>query len=317
MAKVTVVGSYIVALVIDTERLPTEGETIVGRNYQTTHGGKGSNMACCAARLGAESLFVGKIGDDEFGRRCEELLQAEGVSRNGLILTRSLPTAVGFIVTSSSGGNLIVIDPAACGDLSPADVDSKRELIEGSDVVLSPGEIPCETALHAARIAAARGVPAIYNPAPACDLRGQDLSCLFALTPNESEARVCLGLPPQAGIPPEELARQLLALGPKHVIITLGSEGSIWAAADGVRRIPALDVKVLDTVGAGDAFNAALAVGVGERMPMEDALALASAAASLSTEKRETIASYSDRRTVDGRAGEVRRSIVRWSAASC
>lgn len=118
MGRVSLVGSYIVALVIDTDRLPTDGETLIGRNYHRTHGGKRSNMACCAARLGADAIFIGKVGQDDYARGLEALLTEEGVSKEGLVYTSMFPTAVGFIVTSTTGSNLIVIDPAACGDLS-------------------------------------------------------------------------------------------------------------------------------------------------------------------------------------------------------
>ena len=101
MGKVTVVGSYIVALVMDTDRIPVEGETVLGRNYHTTHGGKGSNMACCAARLQADAIFMGKIGKDSFGDDFLSLLKKEGVGDQGVLFAENLPTAVGFIIFSS------------------------------------------------------------------------------------------------------------------------------------------------------------------------------------------------------------------------
>lgn len=305
MGRVTVVGSYIVALVIDTDRIPREGETVVGRNYHTTHGGKGSNMACCSARLGADSAFLGKVGRDVFGDGFIELLEREGVRRNGVLRSSSLPTAVGFIVTCSRGSNIIVIDPAALNEFSPADVDANAALIEESGVVLSPLEIPLETALAGARTARRFGKPSILNPAPARDLRGEDLSAVTVLTPNETEARVCLGLAPDDLAPLPELGRALLALGPRNVVISTGARGALWFSERGAVEMPALAVDVVDTVGAGDALNAGLAVGLSEKMAFDDALALGIAAASLSTRKRETIDSYAARAEVDGRIREV------------
>jgi len=138
---------------------------------------------------------------------------------------------------------------------------------------------------------------------------------VFALTPNETEARVCLGLGPHADTSPEELGRQLLDLGPQNVIVTLGAQGALWLSGERVCRIPALAVRAVDTVGAGDAFNAALAVGISEEAPMQEALTLASVTASLSTGKRETIASYPRRPEVDRRLHEVRKGIVQCSTA--
>ncbi|HNW59616.1 MAG TPA: ribokinase [bacterium] len=307
--RVIVVGSYIVALVMDTDRIPVEGETIIGRNYHTTHGGKGSNMAACAARLGAHATFMGKIGRDHFGQGFLELLQQEGVDPAGVLFSESLPTAVGFIIFSRSGTNSIVIDVAANGDFRPLDVTAHRQIIADADVVLSPLEIPLETALAAAGIAKELGKKAILNPAPAVDLRGHDLSALFALTPNETEARIALGLSPTDPLADEELASALLKLGPDHVILTLGASGVLWASRQGMRRIPALPVTVVDSVGAGDALNAGLAVGLAEDLPLAEAIALGITAASLSTQKRETIESYPYRAEVEARWMEILRQI--------
>lgn len=305
MGKITVVGSYIVALVMDTDRIPIEGETVIGRNYHVTHGGKGSNMSAAAARLGAESSFVGKIGHDHFGEDFLEMLKKEGVDGGGVLYSEKFSTAVGIIISSSKGSNIIVIDPGACGDFSPTDVQQNRRFIEAADVILSPLEIPLETALEGARIASGAGVKAILNPAPATNLRNCDLQCLYALTPNENEARVCLGLEPDDSISDKETAEQLLDLGIENVIITLGEKGVLWKSLEGLIQVPALEVDVLDTVGAGDAFNAGLAAGLSEDRPLPEAIALGITAASLSTQERETIESYPTRDEVDKRITEI------------
>jgi ribokinase len=308
MGEVTVVGSYIVALVMDVDRIPLEGETVVGRNYHTTHGGKGSNMAACAARLGASTTFLGKIGRDAFGEGFLRLMEREGVKRHVVLFSETSPTAVGFIVVSARGTNVIVIDRGANGDFLPPDVEAHAGEIRRADVALSPLEIPLETALAAARVAKAAGRKFILNPAPAADLRGRELRDVFALTPNEREGRVCLGLGPDDPISDHEVARRLLALGVEHVMMTRGEKGVLWASRAGFHAVPALPVEVVDTVGAGDAFNAGLAVGLGERQPVLDAIALGVTAASLSTQRRETIESYHGRAEVNARLGEVLRS---------
>ncbi len=305
MNKVTVVGSYIVALVMDTDRIPLKGETIVGTNYHQTHGGKGSNMAACAARLGAETTFLGKIGRDAFGRDFVELLTREGVRLDGVLYSGVRPTAVGFIIFSADGSNLIVIDRGANGDFLPADVERHRSIIEASDVMVSPLEIPLETALAAARVASDRGVPAILNPAPAENLTHYDLRHVFAITPNETEGRVCLGLPPEDPISDEDVALQLLDLGVRHVMLTRGEKGVLWASEGGIKIVPAPAVHVVDTVGAGDAFNAGLAVGLSQDRPLLEAIALGVTTASISTERRETIDSYPRQEHVEARLTEV------------
>jgi ribokinase len=303
--KVAVVGSYIVALIMDVDRIPLEGETVVGRNYHTSHGGKGSNMAACAARLGAETTFCGKIGRDAFGEKFLRLLEKEGVKQHAVLFSEKRPTAVGFIVFSVKGTNLIVIDMGANGEFLPSDIEARPEAVQSAGVSLSPLEIPLDTALAAARQAKGAGRKFILNPAPAQDLRQADLSRVFALTPNEREGRVCLGLAPDAPVSDHDLAHRLLELGTEHVVLTRGEKGVLWASSSGIYPVPALPVKVVDTVGAGDAFNAGLAVGLSEGRPMLEAIALGVTAASLSTRRRETIESYVYRAEVDQHAGKV------------
>lgn len=299
MSAVTIVGSYIVALVLDVDRIPLEGETLTGHNFRITHGGKGSNMAVCAARLGAVTKFFGKIGRDSFGENFIELLDKEKIDKRTVLVSETKPTATGFIIFSERGSNIIVIDTAANGELSAADIALHGEVIASSAVTVAPLEIPLATALAAAEVAKSAGRKFILNPAPAVDLRKVDLTGIFALTPNESEGRLCLGLCADDPIPDHEVVCQLLKLGVENVILTRGGQGVLWAGAAGLQRVPALFVQVVDTVGAGDAFNAGLAVGLSEGRTTLDAIVLGVTAASLSTQRRETIASYAFRAEVD------------------
>jgi ribokinase len=178
-------------------------------------------------------------------------------------------------------------------------------MIAASDVILSPLEIPLETALATAQLARKGGTKTILNPAPAVDLRHSDLTSIYALTPNEMEGRICVGLNPADPIDDKDLALWLLDLGAENVILTLGAKGVIWACQGSVRKIPALKVDVVDTVGAGDAFNAGLATGLSEHRSLLEAIALGVTAASLSTRRRETIDSYPYRPEVDEAVHEV------------
>lgn len=290
---------------MDMDRLPIEGETVVGRDFHTTFGGKGSNAAVSAARLGVETYFLGKVGRDSFAADFVAMLEREGVHREKLLYSDNLPTGVGIILFNSIGTNLIAIDPGANGQLSPNDLEEHLDIIRSSSAIISPLEIPLATALAGARLAKQHGVKAILNPAPACDLRKSDLSCVFALTPNETEARTCLGLPSNDPTKDDELAAALLELGPENVILTRGAQGVVWASRKGLQQIPALTVNPVDTVGAGDAFNAGVAVGLSEGQSLLHSIALGVTAASLSTEKRETLASYPYRAEVDRRVHEI------------
>lgn len=308
--RVTVIGSYIVALVMDMDRLPIEGETVVGRDFHTTFGGKGSNAAVAASRLGTDTWFLGKVGRDSFAADFVAMLERENIHREKVLYSEAHPTGVGIILFNSVGTNFIAIDPGANNQLSPADLAGHADIISTSSVIISPLEIPLGTALAGARLAHQHGAKAILNPAPASDLRQSDLACVFALTPNETEARVCLGLPSDDPANDDELARALLELGPENVVLTRGSQGVLWASRNGLRSIPALRVNPVDTVGAGDAFNAGLAVGLAEERSVLHSIALGVVAASLSTEKRETLASYPHRPAVEARLPELLRALT-------
>ena len=297
--RLTVVGSYAKALVMTVDRLPEAGETLLGREYRETYGGKGSDMAVQAARLGAAVSYLGVVGDDVYGAEFRELLEREGVDPVGLRVAPGESTGVGFIVKDTAGRNVIVVDPGANNSFSPADVDAAAGALGGAHVALAQLEIPLATALHALTVARAAGVTTILNPAPAVDLRGTDLTCVDVLTPNEHEARATLGLGPDDATPPAELGRRLLALGPRAVVITLGEAGALVVTADGTVEVPPVRVDVVDSNGAGDSFNAALAVALGEGHDLPAAAGFAGTVAALCCEHWETVPSYQDRATVD------------------
>jgi ribokinase len=298
--RIFVFGNYLVGLVMETERLPLAGETLTGHGFRQTHGGKGSNMAVQAARLGAEVTFAAVIGRDANGDAFLAALAEEGIATNAIRRSDTLPTGTGFIVVDAQGRNLIVMDPGANWEFTPAN-DFKRlqPLYAGCQVALALCEIPLATALEGLAAAKAAGARTILNPAPASDLTAFDLSAIDYLTPNETEARLCLGLDPAATVSEEELATGLLTLGVGAVVFTRGERGALLIARD--RRIeqPAFPVTVRDTVGAGDSFNAALATALAEGHDETSALRFACAAASLSTTRSDTLPSYHRRTEVD------------------
>lgn len=298
-AAVAVVGSYAKALVMTADRIPAPGETLIGRDFRGTFGGKGSDMAVQAARLGAAVSYLGVVGDDGYGAELRGLLEGEGVDLSGLRVAPGESTGVGFIVKDTAGSNVIVVDPGANGSFSAADVDAAAGSVRSADVVLAQLEIPLGTALHALTLARAAGATTILNPAPAVDLRRTDLTCVDVLTPNEHEAKVALGLGPGDVVPADELGRRLLALGPRTVVITLGEAGALVVTAAGTTRVDPVRVAVVDSNGAGDSFNAGLAVALGEGRDLADAARFAGAVAALCCEHWETVPSYQDRATVE------------------
>ena len=306
-ARVGVIGSYAKALVMTADRIPVAGETLLGRDYRQTFGGKGSDMAVQAARLGASVAFAGVVGDDAFGAEFASLMRDEGVDVSHLRVTDQQPTGVGFIVKDEQGTNVIVVDMGANQLFGRRDIDDARKLLAGCDVVLAQLEIPLDTALYGLAVAKQGGARTILNPAPAADLRSCDLSAVDVLTPNQTEARLLLGLPPDDGRDDAEIAEALLAQGASAVVVTRGGEGATLferpdAGGSGTARTTAIapfQVAVVDSNGAGDSFNAGLAVALAEGNGLADAAIFASAVAGLCCEHWETVPSYQTRATVD------------------
>ncbi|MDD9985147.1 MAG: ribokinase, partial [Spirochaetaceae bacterium] len=200
-----VIGSYLVALVIEVERIPAIGETVNGGGYFETHGGKGSNMAVQAARLGARCVFVGRVGDDARGQAFRAMLTGEGVGTDHLHLQEGIATGVGFVLLGPGGQNMIAIDRGANAQFSTADVDRVSGAMRPPATVLAQLEIPLATAMRGMRRGREAGCTTILNPAPAQDLSGEDLSNVSVITPNETEARAGRGprprAPPRGGPP--------------------------------------------------------------------------------------------------------------------
>lgn len=270
---VTVVGSFAVGITLRVPRFPVQGETLIGRDFDMGPGGKGSNQAVGAARLGAESHLLAAIGCDAFGEIGLDLWRREEVDRDYIAQLADSHTGVGLITLDEAGNNHIVIDLGANNLLTPADVDRAEALIARSDVITTVLEIPLETAARAMEIARRNGVTAILNPAPAQHLPDSVLAYADILTPNESELRVLCGLAPDDPTETLTLAKHLKERGVQNLVITRGARGALILDTLGrVTEVPSIPTQVVDTTGGGDAFNSALAVALAEDRPLEEAV---------------------------------------------
>lgn len=294
--KVVVVGSFNMDLTTTVARMPRPGETVLGDVFTTGPGGKGSNQAIAAARLGAQVTFVGRIGVDTFGEAALAIWAQDGVDTRYVIRDPDRATGVAPIFVDQDGENMIVVALGANLALGPADVDAAADAIRAADVLLTGLEIPIATAAHALKIAKAAGVRTILNPAPAQPLTHEMLLTADVLTPNESELEVLSGL---AIDDVEQAARMVKAHQDQYVVVTLGSQGAAYFGPGGHGVVPVFPVNVVDTTGAGDAFNGGLAVALSEGLSMPEAVRFASAAAALCVTKRGTAASMPTRAEVD------------------
>ena len=298
-ARVCVVGSYNTDLMTRTVRMPAAGETVMGHSFRLGPGGKGSNQAVAAARLGAEVSFVGKIGRDEFGEDALAFLTREGIDTSMLLRTEASHTGTAHIIVDDRGENLIVVSPGANMLLCPEEVDAAADVIAMADVVLCQLEVPLETTARAMRLAKSGKAKVILNPAPALPLEDSLLALADILTPNETEAEAIAALPVRGMDQAVRAAAALAGRGAGSVVITLGPQGALVYAARDSKLIQARKVEALDTAGAGDSFSGALAVAVAEGQPLLNAVRFAILAASLAVTRVGTAPSMPWRHEVD------------------
>lgn len=270
---VVVVGSLNQDITVRVPHLPSPGETVLGGDAVVGGGGKGANQAVAAARLGAVTAMVGRVGDDGAGAFLRERLVAEGIEVQHLAIDPERATGTALITVDTDAENAIVVSPGANHAMTPADVEQAEDVIAMGRVVLLQLEVPLDVVAAAA--AAARGL-VVLNPAPAARLSPEVLSAVDVLVPNEGELGVLAGV--ERGV--EEAARSL-AVG-RDVVVTLGSTGALAVTRHGAEHLaPAPRVAAVDTVGAGDCFCGALGVGLAEGMDMEEAMRFATHAAAV------------------------------------
>lgn len=299
MAKITVVGSANIDLVVRTPRMPVKGETILGGPFFSGCGGKGANQAVGAARLGGDVTIVARLGQDQFGDTAADNFRQEGIRLDCVFRSAEAHTGIASILVDGAGENLIVVASGANAELSPADVEVSADAIVAADVVLVQLESPMATVRRAVEIAHQAGVTVLLNPAPGQPLADALLRQVDVLTPNQIEAQIITGL--AAGTPAEAeiAARALLEKGVGTVIITLGAAGALVVTAGGAEHVPGFTVDVVDTTGAGDAFSGALAVALSVRQPLAQAVTFANAVAALQVTRQGAAAAMPRRAEVE------------------
>jgi ribokinase len=274
---ITVIGSFVVGLTIRVPRMPVLGESLFGDEFDMGPGGKGTNQAIAAARLGARVSLLACIGDDLFAAVAHDVFQQEGIATEHVRQISDVNTAVGFVQLLPSGDNWIIGHLGANLHMRPEFVDDAEDQIAHSDIVLTQFETPPNVVLRALELGRKHGATTVWNPAPAQPVEPAFLALVDVLTPNETELRILLDLPPSDPTPDAELAQRLLDLGARQLVVTRSEKGAILATADGIVDIPAVcDMVAVDVTGAGDSFNAALAVGLGQGLDLHQAAVQAS-----------------------------------------
>ena len=286
--KIVVVGSSNTDMIIKGDRIPAPGETVVGGAFSTAPGGKGANQAVAAARAGGDVIFVARVGDDMLGRQAIAGYEQDGIDVSFVQRDPALATGVALIIVDQTGNNSIAVASGANAALTPDDVERAADAIKSAKMVVFQLETPIETIMRAARLAKNAGVPVLLDPAPAPSepLPKELLECVTVVKPNEGEASRLTGIDVTDEASAFQAAEKLLELGVSTAIITLGAAGSVVATKDGVRKsVPAIRVDAVDATAAGDCYSGALAVALGEGKSLDDAIAFASKAASLSVRR--------------------------------
>lgn len=284
MKNICVIGSLNMDLVVNVEKMPKAGQTLLGSNFKEVPGGKGANQAVAMARLNGNVTMIGKVGNDSFGETLVNSLKKDNVNTD-YIQVEEGPSGVALITVDKNAQNSIVVAPGANYKLTKEDIDKNIDAIKNSDIVVVQLETPLETIKYALKKAKELGKYTILNPAPAVVLEDEIIENVDLLTPNETELEIIS----QKSISNEddinECAQIMINKGVKELIVTLGSKGSLYINKETSMFKKAYKVEAIDTTAAGDSYTGALAVAIAFDKDMEYAMDFASKVGALSVMK--------------------------------
>ena len=297
MGKVLVLGVFVADTAYRASRMPKMGETILGNSFVLGPGGKGSNQAVAAGNLGADVTIITRLADDDFGKMAKQTWQNANVKGSIKYSTNSYTGAAFIFIDDKTGDNAIIIAPGAASEISLSDIHDNSEIISSTDVFLTQLEQPIDVAQEALKVAKENNKITILNPAPAARLPKEIFGLCDFITPNETETEALTGLPVRNEKEAENAAKVLNDLGVKTPIITMGEQGA-FLYEHGL--VPAFNAgKVVETTGAGDAFNGGFAVALSEGKSPLEAVKFGCATASISVTRAGTAPSMPARDEVE------------------
>ncbi len=276
--KILIIGSINIDYVCTLAELPQKGETLLASSFVESSGGKGANQAVAAQRLGAEVTMIGAVGKDAVGNKLIDNLRKEGINVDS-IKSVDVPTGNAIITVDKNGDNTIVVYSGANFEVDEEFINSCETVIEENDFIILQLEIPMKTVLHSAKLAKKYGKKVILNPAPAKELPKEIYEYIDYITPNETELARITGINDI-----KEASKELINRGAKNVVVTLGEKGSYYLGESEL-EVGSFKIDAVDTTAAGDSFNGALAVAIGEGKSIEEALKYANAVGALTTTK--------------------------------
>jgi ribokinase len=280
---VVVLGSINMDLVVKTPRFPMPGETLIGHTFFTAPGGKGGNQAVAVGKLGVAVVMVGRVGNDVFGETLLTSLKQNGVDTVAVTRDDEHPSGTAVIFVDDQAENEIVIVAGSNGAVGNAELKQLDTVLQAGDQLLLQLEVPIETVSEAAKMACKKGAMVIFDPAPVRSLPDEIFEYIDVITPNETEASTLVGFEVNDEASAGEAAKVLRARGVRQVVIKMGGKGAYCDDGQQAVFLPAYQVDAVDTVAAGDAFNGALAAGLAEGLPMQEALRWGMAGGAIST----------------------------------
>ena len=300
MKQIAVIGSIVIDLAVQTPRLPTRGETLLGNNLKIGPGGKGANAAIAVQRAGGAAVLLGCVGNDDFGRMEMAALQTEGVDVDAVAIHPEASTGVGIAMIDAGGENTILGVLGANDYLSSDDVTRALALHRDTlNAILVNFEVPEPAVAAAVQLGVDYGVPVIVDAGPARPYSPETWCNCTILTPNEQETEILVGYSVSDDTTAERAARELLGIGPSAVVLHRGAHGALLVTPEDTIHISSFSVEVVDTTGAGDAFSGALSVAVAEGLPLVDAIRRANAAGALTVTRLGTLLIMPTRQEVD------------------
>lgn len=282
MGKMTVIGSYNVGLFLKGDAIPSVGQTLIGNAFYEGGGGKGSNQAVAAAKLGADVSFIGRIGNDKYGQDAIRMYEKFGMSKESLIVDSSIHSGISVILIDKNGHNSIMVVLGANLNLCEQDIDRAEEILRQSQIVGFQLENSAEVVSYGIRKAHSLGAKVLLDPAPVQPIEESLYRCIEIIKPNEHEATLLTGISVTDRQSALAAGKWFIERGVRHAIITLGEKGVVYVSKDDEAYFETLTVQAVDTTGAGDCFSGALMTALCNGQGMQDAIVFANHAAALS-----------------------------------
>jgi ribokinase len=305
MSSIVILGIFVADTAYRAERIPHLGETILGKSFNLSPGGKGSNQAVAAAKAGTNAHMITRLGKDTFADMALDIWQKAGVTPAITQHDNSYTGAACIFVEADSGNNAIIVTPGVAGQIDNSDIDRNADLIADADIFITQLEQPLGAAMHGLELARKNGVRTLLNPAPAAELPDGMLALCDYVTPNETEAEGLTGVKVTSVESAIEAAKALRAAGAGAAIITLGENGALYHDADTTIHVPAMPSgKVIETTGAGDSFNGSFAAAIAEGMTAVEAVKFGCAAAGISVTRAGAADSMPSRAEIDARLAQ-------------